>query len=205
LGCAQGNLSLRLAELGYQVTAVEQDPAALSYIRLKQQSGALELKPGNLMNVDLPTNHFEVVILAEVIEHSAWPEKMLLRALELVRPGGYLIVTTPNGARVSVPLQTWTELQTQPKREEIEKRQFGDDHLWKLLPEETKMLLPEKIVELQSVEYCGSTVLINRLTEPVLGWFPLAWIERAIDVLRGVPLVNRWTFNTLCAAFRKRA
>jgi 2-polyprenyl-6-hydroxyphenyl methylase/3-demethylubiquinone-9 3-methyltransferase len=205
LGCAQGNLSLRLAELGYQVTAVEQDPAALSYIRLKQQSGALELKPGNLMNVDLPTNHFEVVILAEVIEHSAWPEKMLLRALELVRPGGYLIVTTPNGARVSVPLQTWTELQTQPKREEIEKRQFGDDHLWKLLPEETKMLLPEKIVELQSVEYCGSTVLINRLTEPVLGLFPLGWIEGAIDVLRRVPLVNRWTFNTLCAAFRKRA
>jgi 2-polyprenyl-6-hydroxyphenyl methylase/3-demethylubiquinone-9 3-methyltransferase len=203
LGCAQGNLSLRLAELGYQVTAVEQDPAALNYIRLKQQSGALELKPGNLMNVDLPPNHFDVVILAEVIEHSAWPERMLIRALELVRPGGYLIVTTPNGARVSVPLQTWTVLQSQPKRDEIEKRQFGDDHLWKLLPDETKMLLPAESAELQYVEYCGSTVLINRWTEPCLSLLPLSWIERFIDFLLSVPLVNRWTFNTLCATFRK--
>lgn len=202
LGCAQGNLSLRLAEIGYQITAVEQDPAALAYIRLKQESGSIELQSGNLMTVDLPRNHFDVVILAEVIEHSAWPERMLIRAFELVRPGGYLIATTPNGARISVPLQTWTALQAQPERSELEKRQFGDDHLWKLLPEETKALLPS--AELQSLEYCGSTVLINRFTEPLLALFPLGWIEGTIEVLRKAPLINRWTFNTLCATFRKR-
>lgn len=38
-----------------------------------------------------------VVLMTEIIEHVAHPDEFLTRIASLVRPGGWVIITTPNG------------------------------------------------------------------------------------------------------------
>lgn len=201
-GCAQGNLTLSLAELGYQMIAVEQDEAAVTYAKSKQQSGHIQWQVGNIETVEVPDESLDCAVLAEVIEHAAYPEKLVERALRCVRPGGVLVVSTPNGSRVRVPLPTLTDIQAMPSRP-FSARQFGDDHLWKLQPHEAQLLVPVEHARLETLVFCGSTVLINRYSETLVRALPIRWIKAGVELLRSIPIINRKTFNTMAIAFRK--
>jgi SAM-dependent methyltransferase len=52
--------------------------------------------PGRLEEVDLPPASFDAIFLKQVIEHLDAPQAVLVNAARLLRPGGYLIVETPN-------------------------------------------------------------------------------------------------------------
>ena len=52
--------------------------------------------PGRFEEIDLPPESFHAVFLKQVIEHLDAPRAVLRRAAELLRPGGWLIVETPN-------------------------------------------------------------------------------------------------------------
>jgi|GEM_PF-3981039 len=41
---------------------------------------------------------FDLILLLEVIEHVADPRDLMESLIEVLRPGGYLVVSTPNGA-----------------------------------------------------------------------------------------------------------
>jgi SAM-dependent methyltransferase len=203
LGCAQGNLALRLAEAGYRVWALDHNSAATSYAAAKHERGEIQFLTCNIEQAPLPAACFDVAVLAEVIEHTPQPEHLLEQALRLVRSGGHLVVSTPNGARLAVPLPTLAELRNPALREKLAPQKFGDDHLWKLLPEEAPGLLPREAAELLSQRYCGSTILVNRFTQPLLRLLPLSAVRGLIGACRRTPLLNRKTFNTLCLVFRK--
>jgi SAM-dependent methyltransferase len=43
-----------------------------------------------------PINYFGGIIICEVLEHSAFPQKMIQEVFRVLRPGGWCYVTTPN-------------------------------------------------------------------------------------------------------------
>lgn len=58
---------------------------------------------GELLDIDLPPHAFDLIVFRGVIEHVAEPKKTLLKALELLKPGGLSSsVRRPIGTR-SVP------------------------------------------------------------------------------------------------------
>ena len=93
---AQGNFSLALAEMGYRVTWNDLRGELADYVRLKHERGAVEYAPGNMFELRADTL-FDAVLITEVIEHVAHPDQFLAQAAALVRPGGYVVMTTPNG------------------------------------------------------------------------------------------------------------
>ena len=99
LAAAQGNFSLALAELGYDVVWNDLRAELVTYVRQKHEFGSIEYLPGNIF--DLPVEDiglFDVVLATEIIEHVAHPDDFLRKLSSLLKDSGKIVLTTPNGA-----------------------------------------------------------------------------------------------------------
>jgi len=93
LGCGRGWFTERLADLGeaHGIDLSEEGIAAASARRPD-----ISYSAGNIYEAPLPRNYFDIVVSQEVIAHVEDQTKYLDRATEVLKPGGYLIITTGN-------------------------------------------------------------------------------------------------------------
>jgi len=93
LGCGSGWLSDALSRIG-PTTAIDlaNDVIAKAKTRYPQVS----FMAGSFFEAPLPTSHFDVVVSQEVIAHLPDQAAYIELAARVLRPGGYLIITTPN-------------------------------------------------------------------------------------------------------------
>jgi SAM-dependent methyltransferase len=92
LGSGTGAFALRLADMGYRVTAcdlVAENFGAGECTRFVQTDLDGDILPGE-------EGAFDALFALEILEHLENPRRCLRRAFELLRPGGRLIVSTPN-------------------------------------------------------------------------------------------------------------
>lgn len=135
IAAAQGNFSIPLAELGYQVTWNDLRTDLVDYVKLKDSTRTLQYAPGNAFNLDF-AGRFDCVVVTEIIEHVAYPDRFLRSVADLVRPGGYIVLTTPNGGYFRNKLPKYSDF---PDPSIFEATQFGpggDDHIFLLHPDE---------------------------------------------------------------------
>ena len=103
VGCNDGVLEILLARRGFDVTGVDSDATALEFARHllanePEEVGArVRLIHGDLARTVLALDPFDTVVIGEVLEHLEDPEALLDRILELVRPEGRVVITTPFG------------------------------------------------------------------------------------------------------------
>ena len=93
---ARGNYTLWLAEQGYDVTWNDLRADLEGYVRLKHERGSVRYAPGDAFKLEFP-EPFDLVIITEIIEHVAHPDEFLAQVARLTRPGGYVLLSTPNG------------------------------------------------------------------------------------------------------------
>ena len=108
VGCGSGVFANRLAELGAQVTAVDSNAESVEYGARTFARDNLEFRRGLLDELNLPENSFDSAVCLEVIEH-VWPaqtDALLADLRRVLRPGGRLLLTTPN-YRGLWPLVEW--------------------------------------------------------------------------------------------------
>ena len=96
IGCATGMLLefLRDSE-GWNTEGVEVCEAAVAYGREKR---GLSIFQGTLQEASFPESSFDVVHASHVIEHVPDPSAFLREIYRVLKPGGKLIITTPNAA-----------------------------------------------------------------------------------------------------------
>lgn len=93
IGCGAG-LFLKIAERdGWQVMGTEVMEAGIEFARTQLQIPILQ---GVIEDLTLPTAAYDVVALFDVIEHLSDPYTTLKQILQLLRPGGWLMISTPN-------------------------------------------------------------------------------------------------------------
>jgi 2-polyprenyl-3-methyl-5-hydroxy-6-metoxy-1,4-benzoquinol methylase len=204
IGSAQGNMSLLLAEQGYQTQAIDIDPAFLEYSKLKYEHGDLVWLHSNLEELN-PSLLFDAVILGEIIEHCAWPEKVIVNAISHLKPGGILIATTPNAEKLLDPTPTFSEFMDEEKRRELEKLQFGpagEDHLFLFTMKEMKTLVPQKSKLIDWGDLGGSLALNSR-THHLFRFLPLSAYRRMIRWMSKVPILNRFSFHNIYMVIQK--
>ena len=93
VGCGTGWLSAKLSEFG-NVTACDLgshiiETAQKNYPHIKFVSG-------DIQSLNLPTNHFDLLVTSEVLSHVPDQPAFISRLAELIRPGGLLILTSQN-------------------------------------------------------------------------------------------------------------
>jgi SAM-dependent methyltransferase len=94
VGCGSGDSLKLLQELGWDAEGIDFDPQAVANARAK----GLRVRQGDLAGQAFPSASFDAVIASHVIEHVPDPEALLVEAHRVLRPGGALVLYTPNAA-----------------------------------------------------------------------------------------------------------
>lgn len=102
VGCSSGYLARRLAERGASVVGIDVDKQAVEEAREVCE----QVLTGDVETMELPfpKQSFDVVLCGDVIEHLRDPEAFLVRVRPLLRPGGRLVLATPNVANWAMRL-----------------------------------------------------------------------------------------------------
>ena len=91
LGCGTGTLAVLLAEEGYDVTGVDVSPAMI--VRAERKAaGRARFAVGDAADPDLPAGSFDVVLSRHVLWALPDPAAGLARWVELLAPGGRLVL-----------------------------------------------------------------------------------------------------------------
>jgi len=92
LGAGSGLLATRMQELGWNVMAVDRDAsafkAAMPFLEVNLNDPEFSKRIGE--------KQFAMVTAMEVIEHVETPIGLLRNARRLLKPGGRIVITTPN-------------------------------------------------------------------------------------------------------------
>jgi 2-polyprenyl-6-hydroxyphenyl methylase/3-demethylubiquinone-9 3-methyltransferase len=139
VAAAQGNFSLALAELGYRVTWNDLRAELADYVKLKHEFGEVSYAPGNVFDLDF-REPFDCILATEIIEHVAHPDQFLERVSQLLRPGGYIVMTTPNGRYFKNRLPRFSDCANPEAFEAVQFRPNSDGHIFLLWPDEVHAL-----------------------------------------------------------------
>lgn len=94
LGCGEGTRLNQLLTKGQSGTGIDISQKALEIGR--ENYPHIRFIKANLEKIPLPSNGFDLVFSAYVLEHLINPIKVLEEAVRLVSPGGKLILIAPN-------------------------------------------------------------------------------------------------------------
>lgn len=92
VGCGAGDQLRRMRAFGWDVSGLEPDAQAVA----AAQAAGLDVRHGDLLSLRWPDAAFDAVTMVHVIEHLVDPQRHLLECLRILRPGGRLVVITPN-------------------------------------------------------------------------------------------------------------
>lgn len=103
LGCSVGTQSKVLRdELGCEVTGVELNPLAAR----QAETYCSKVVVGNLdlmdFEAEFPSQRFDVVLCADVLEHIYNPTALLRRIKNVIGPSGYVVASIPNVVHIAL-------------------------------------------------------------------------------------------------------
>ena len=159
VAAAQGNFTLTMAELGYEVTWNDFRSELADYVKAKHERGVVHYVPGNALELTF-REPFDAILLGEVIEHVAHPDRFLAKISEFVRPGGWIILTTPNGGYVRNPLPRFSDCPNPDQYEALQFKPNADGHIFLLHDDEIERLSAAAGLELRELLHFGN-VLTN--------------------------------------------
>lgn len=100
---------------------------------------------GNIYEMGLVSNYFDLILCLETLEHLQWPEKALHQLLRICKTGGNLVITVPNAEKDS-----WE----------------GHVNFWDM-PRLSELLSPYGLVDMKLLRlWHEDTIIMARLIKP---------------------------------------
>lgn len=159
VAAAQGNFSLVLAEAGYRVIWNDLRAELADYVKLKYEKGNIRYAPGNVFELNFE-ELFDAVIITEIIEHVAHPDQFLLKISKMVKKGGYIFMSTPNGAYFLNGLPKFTTHEDPSVFESEQFKPNADGHIFLIHPEELEWFSKQTGLRIKEIQLY-SNILSN--------------------------------------------
>lgn len=98
VGCGSGVFSDAMASRGARVLSVDANADAIAYATKTFARDGMEVRRGYLDELSLPDASFDAATVLEIIEHVYIDQvrKLLADLRRVIKPGGRLLITTPN-------------------------------------------------------------------------------------------------------------
>jgi 2-polyprenyl-3-methyl-5-hydroxy-6-metoxy-1,4-benzoquinol methylase len=204
VAAAQGNFSLALAELGFDVTWNDLRAELADYVRLKHERGKIEFAAGNAFELAFPSL-FDAVLITEIIEHVAHPDDFLIKATALVRPGGYIVMTTPNGGYFKNRLPKFSECADPSVFESVQFKPNSDGHIFLLHVDEIEPLARRVGLVVEKIALFTNPLTAGHVkTEALLKILPRGIVQIAESISRSLPSpLKKKTLVQMAVRFRK--
>lgn len=97
IGCGAGNLLEAARKNGWNGQGLDVSLSAVKHVR----ELGFEVFQGELREAEFPSEHFDVITAAELLEHLSEPRLLLRDVARLLRPGGLFWTTTPHARGLS--------------------------------------------------------------------------------------------------------
>jgi 2-polyprenyl-6-hydroxyphenyl methylase/3-demethylubiquinone-9 3-methyltransferase len=137
VAAASGNFSLPLAEQGFRLVWNDLRAEYIDWVKMKYEYGNIEYLVGNIFEKSTSLHeNFDGVIATEVVEHVAHPDQFLTSLAAMVKPGGRIFMTTPNGRYFRNSLPKFSECVDPSIFEAVQFAPNSDGHIFLLHPDE---------------------------------------------------------------------
>ena len=93
-GSGEGYGADLIADIARRVIGLDYDESAVAHVRARYPR--VDMRQGNLAELPLPTASVDVVVNFQVIEHLWDQRQFVAECLRVLRPGGVLLISTPN-------------------------------------------------------------------------------------------------------------
>jgi 2-polyprenyl-3-methyl-5-hydroxy-6-metoxy-1,4-benzoquinol methylase len=141
VGCATGNFLSLVKQRGWEIWGVEFNPHAAATAARRLNA---EVLPGDLVDLHLPREYFDVVTLFHVIEHALDPRRTVRKIREVLKRKARLVLETPDFGSKS-------ERKMGAKWPHVKPR----EHLYYFNEQSLRKLLREEGFQINKLRRCG--------------------------------------------------
>ncbi len=195
VAAAQGNTTLALAEAGYRVVWNDIRADLIDYVKLKHERGDVTFAPGNVFELGFEAE-FDAVVMTEVIEHVAHPDQFLTKIARFVRPGGHVLMTTPNGQYFRFNLPKFSDCADPSLFEAVQFGPNADGHIFLLHFDEIAGLAAQAGLRVDEVRLLNNFLTRGHVkTEPALRVLPTPFVRGFERFTSALPLAARCRLN----------
>lgn len=93
VGCGGGRFLNRMKKRGWNVEGIDFDVQTTNKVTARY---GIKTHVGDLAQCALPASSFDVITMSQTVEHLYDPNATLRESLRILKPGGLLVMTTPN-------------------------------------------------------------------------------------------------------------
>ena len=207
LAAAGGNFTLPLAEKGYRVTWNDLRSELVDYVKLKHDFGKVEFVKGNIFEFECVwKNRFDAVLAAEIIEHVAHPDQFLVCVAAMLRPGGRVFLTTPNGRYFRFNNPRFLECDDPSVYESVQFKPNSDGHIFLLDRYECRVLAERAGLEVEEISFMSNPLTRGHVKlGHVLPHLPSRVVCAIESVTRRLPsLIRERAHCQMVVCLRKR-
>ncbi|HKN18533.1 MAG TPA: methyltransferase domain-containing protein, partial [Dissulfurispiraceae bacterium] len=116
--------------------------AFLDYAASRYEKGDVQFICANFMEVEL-RERFDLVFANQIVEHLIYPLDMVKRLSHLLKPGGRLVMTTPNWRYLKNSLPRFSDLTDVSQYHHLQFSADADGHFFAYTGEELKNMFAE--------------------------------------------------------------
>ena len=160
VGCGTGKITEAIADIVGTLTVSDISERLAREVGQKMN---LSWMQQDACALTIPDSSFDVVISSECIEHVPYPEKALREMARVLKPGGFIVVTTPN--KVWYPI-IWLSMVTRM-------RKFAGRETW-LFPHTAARILVEEGISDVKLDGCHLLPWQIPLAKRILPFFDRA-------------------------------
>lgn len=137
IGSAKGVFLDIAQKSGWEPMGVE---PAEDYSGYARETFKLPVFTGTLEEADFPSNHFDAATMWDVIEHLKEPAKIVAETFRVLKPGGLLLILTPNHDSLVTFVSHWL-YKLSLRRFPLERYMYAGVHLYFFTPKTLSELL----------------------------------------------------------------